>query len=208
MKTNGWIPGSYAVINEKGEVIDGQHRIKAAIASGVPISYTIERKAGFEQIRGLNQSQKNWSLADHIHGFVKENNPHYLKLDAFLQEFPDFRVTEALMFLQNSSNPVHRDVFESGEFEVKNADKAIEWAKNIQQLKPFFEKGYNKSIFVRALIKIMSRKPEFKFEEFLHKVQLRPGMIHLCGSLELYTQMIEEIYNYRRRTEDKLNLRF
>jgi len=204
----GWISGSYVVINEKGEIIDGQHRVKAAINAGVPINYTIERKAGFEQIRSLNQNQKNWSLADHIHGYVKENNPNYIKLDNFVKEFPEFRVTESLMFLQNNSNPVHRDVFESGQFQVKNIEKGREWAKNIQQLKPFFEKGYNKSIFVRALIKIMSKKPDFKFEEFFHKVQLRPGMIHLCGSVELYTEMIEEIYNYRRRTDEKLNLRF
>ena len=54
----GWISGSYVVINEKGEIIDGQHRVKAAINAGVPINYTIERKAGFEQIRSLNQNQK------------------------------------------------------------------------------------------------------------------------------------------------------
>lgn len=208
MKNVGWIPGSYVVINDKGEIIDGQHRVKAAINAGVPVTYTIERKAGFEQIRGLNQNQKNWSLADHIHGYVKENNPNYIKLDNFLKEFPDFRVTEALMFLQNNASPVHRDVFESGQFQVRNVEKGKVWAKNILSLKPFFEKGYNKSIFVRALIRIMAKKSDFKFEEFLHKVQLRPGMIHLCGSVDLYTEMIEDIYNYRRRTDEKLNLRF
>ena len=37
MKLRGWEPGSYVVINEKGEVIDGQHRVKAAIQVGIPV---------------------------------------------------------------------------------------------------------------------------------------------------------------------------
>lgn len=208
MKSIGWLAGSYVVINDKGEVIDGQHRVAAAMSVGIPIRYTIEKKAGFEVIRGLNQNQKNWSFADHIHGYVEENNPHYIKLQSFIKRFPDFRTTEALMFLQNGANPVHRDVFESGQWECKDMVKGEKWANYVLELKPYFEKGYNKSIFVRAIIKILSKKPEFKFEEFLHKVKLRPGMIHLCGSVELYIEKIEEIYNYKRRSDEKLNLRF
>ena len=47
MKEKGWIQGSYAVINEKNEVIDGQHRILAARTIGIPVSFTIERKTSF-----------------------------------------------------------------------------------------------------------------------------------------------------------------
>jgi len=83
---------------------------------------------------------------------------------------------------------------------------ATVWAENLLSLKQYFPKGYNKAIFVRAMVKIFSKKSEFDFNQFLHKVELRPGMIHLCGSVELYIEMIEEIYNYKRR--DKINLRF
>lgn len=208
MKNVGWIQGSYAVVNEKGEVIDGQHRIKAAMIANVPVNYTVEKKASFDTIRGLNQNQKNWSMYDHIHGYVTENNPHYIRLNNFMERHPDFRITECLMFLQNNALPVDKHIFETGKWESKNVTKADEWASNIESLKPYFEKGFNKSIFVRAMVKLLSKKPEFKFDEFLHKVKLRPGMIHLCGSVELYIEMIEELYNHHRRAQDKLNLRF
>lgn len=208
MKTSGWLPGSYVVVNEKFEIIDGQHRVKAAIASGTPIRYTIEKKADQSIIRGLNQNQKNWSLADHIHGYVVENNPHYVKLNNFIKAYPEFKVTECMMLLNNNANAVHRDMFESGKWESKSYRVATEWGDNILKLKPYFEKGYNKSIFVRAVVRILARKPEFKFEEFLHKVQLRPQSITLCGNIDQYTQMIEDIYNYSRRKSDRLNLRF
>jgi hypothetical protein len=205
MKTRGWEPGSYVVINEKGEVIDGQHRVKAAIQVGIPIHYTIEKKAGFETIRNLNRNQKNWAITDHIHGFVEENNPHYIKLNNFIKEYPELKVTECMMLCKNSFSSVHRNDFESGNFTTRDMNKAREWANNIMSLKPYF-KGYNRSIFVRALVKVFSKKQEFNFTKFLHKVQLRPNMIVMCGTVEQYIGMIEEIYNFGNR--EKINLRF
>lgn len=208
MLSKGWIKGSYVVINEKGEVIDGQHRILAARKANVPINYIIEKGSSFQEIRGLNQDKKNWAFSDHIGGFVKDDNPNYIILDEFIKNFPDFRVTECLMFLTNSSNAVNRDIFESGNFKVKNKEVAEKWANYIIELKDYFPRGYNKSIFVRAVLQLLSKKKEFSFEEFLHKVKLRPSMIFLCGTVEQYIGMIEDVYNYRRRNNEKIGLRF
>ena len=77
-------------------------------------------------------------------------------------------------------------------------------ADNISKIKPYFEKYYNKSIFVRAMIKVMAGKPEFIFGEFLHKVKLRPGMLVPSGTVDQYVQMIEDIYNYKRSNSRQL----
>jgi hypothetical protein len=74
------------------------------------------------------------------------------------------------------------------------------------ELKPLFE-GYNRSTFVRALIKIMTRCKDFSFDEFVHKVKLRPSNIHFCGSVDEYIRMIEEIYNFSRNKSGRINLR-
>jgi hypothetical protein len=207
MKSKGWLSGSYVVVNQEWEVIDGQHRVLAAQSVGVPISYTMEKGADFDTIRDLNRNQKNWSIFDHIHGFVSEGNKNYINLSKFIEDFPDLRPTECLMLLRNQSNSVSRTDFESGKFQIKDLSKGYTWGGYLMSLKPFFE-GYNRSIFCRGLIKILSSKPEFKFDEFLHKIKLRPSSIHLCGDVDSYIIMIEEIYNYKRRNDEKLNLRF
>jgi hypothetical protein len=208
MIESGWLSGSNVIINSKNEIIDGQHRVKAAIIAGVPINYIVEKKAGFETIRGLNQDQKNWSLSDYVDGFTKENNEHYIRLKNFMKEFPHFNITEAMMFLQNGLIRVDRNTFESGGFKTKNVTTGKKWAESITELKPYFEKGYNRSIFVRAMIKIFSKKPEFKMDEFVKKVSLRPGMLYMCGTVDQYVDMIEKIYNHHRRNDEKVNLRF
>lgn len=206
MKENGWLSTSVVTINGSGDVIDGQHRVKAAMSVGVPIRYKVSKGAGTDEMTAMNTLQRNWSPFDHLHKFVVRGNPHYITFDKFVKDYPMFKYTEVAMFLNNSMSSVKRDSFESGNYVVKNEKKGREWANYVLELKPYFEKYYTKSIFVRAFIKIISNKPEFIFEEFLHKVKLRPNMLVACGTVEQYVEMIENIYNYRR--SDKINLRF
>jgi hypothetical protein len=207
MRENGWIEGSYIVVNSKGDVIDGQHRLLGAKLVGIPVLYTIEENADFDTIQKLNEDQLNWAKSDHVHGWVTKGNKHYETLEKFMVEYPKFRISECLMFLSNSFTSIKKTDFNKGRFEVRSVEKAREWANNLTELKPYFEKYYNKSMFVRAVIKLLSRKGDvFKFEEFLHKVRLRPTSIVPCGSVEQYIEMIEDIYNYKRK--DKVNLRF
>lgn len=206
MRERGWLKSSTIKVNEKFQMIDGHHRLLAATKTGTPVRYTVVIGAKADEITEINTNSMRWSSLDHIHKFVVRGNANYVKLDEFMKKFPMFRFTEALMFCRNAASSVDTGIFESGGLIVRDMKKAEEWANNVVQLKPYFEKYYNKSIFVRAMIRIMSGKPEFSFEEFLHKVQLRPGSIHPCGTVDQYIEMIEKCYNnYRSK---KVNLRF
>lgn len=206
MSERGWLPTSVVTINGSGDIIDGQNRVTAAMSVGCPIRYKVVKGAGSDEMTEMNTLQKNWSPFDHLHKFVVKGNKNYVVFNNFITDYPMYKYTEVAMFLNNSMSSVKRDTFESGEYVVKNEKKAREWANNILELKPYFEKYYNKSIFVRAVIKIMSNKKEFVFEEFLHKVKLRPTKLVPCGTVEQYVELIEDIYNYRR--SEKVNLRF
>ena len=206
MKEKGWLSTSVVTINGNGDLIDGQHRVKGAIIVGCPIRYKVVKGAGSEEMTEMNTLQKNWSPFDHLHKFVTKGNSNYITFDKFVKEFPMFKYTEIGMLLSNSMTSVKRDSFESGEYVVKNEKKGREWGNYLLELQPYFEKYYNKSIFVRAFVKIISNKKDFIFSEFLHKVKLRPTKLVPCGTVEQYVEMIEDIYNYKRK--DKVNLRF
>ena len=206
MLMRGWLPGSYVVVNSKGETIDGQHRIEAARQAGVPVSYIVENKTDGKTIRGLNQNQKKWQLQNHIGGFVKDNNPNYVLLQGFMKMYPEFTATEAMMFVQNSYSYCDRDVFENGGFIARDIDKATEWARDILSLKPYFKK-YNSSTFVRAMIKSLTKCKQFKLEEFIYKVHNRPTQLFICGSVSEYLGVIEDVYNFGRKKDNRIDLR-
>ena len=50
MTKEGWVSGSYVIVNSKWEIIDGQHRVTAAMETGVSIQYILESSAGFDTI--------------------------------------------------------------------------------------------------------------------------------------------------------------
>jgi hypothetical protein len=164
MKEKGWLSSSLVTINGSGDVIDGQHRVKAAMSVNCPIRYKVTRGAGTDEMTEMNTLQKNWSPFDHLHKFVTRGNINYIKFNDFVKEFPMFKYTEISMFLNNNQSTISRHTFEGGEYVVKSVKIGREWANNILQVKPYFEKYYNRAIFVRAMIKIFTTKPEFVFD--------------------------------------------
>jgi hypothetical protein len=204
MSTHGWVPGSYVVVNNKWEIIDGQHRVLAAMQCNIPIVYTMEKKSDEKSMRTLNTGGDNWQMNDHLHGLVEDGNPHYIKLQNLMKEFPELKITECLMLCKNGYTAVPRGTFENGEFTTKDMNVARTWGNYIMRLKPF-AKFFNTGIFVRALIVCLGKEC-FNFEEFIHKIELRPTSLVKCGTREQYIELFENIYNYRR--SDKVNLRY
>jgi hypothetical protein len=207
MLVNGWLRGSYIVVDKFGNIMDGQHRLQAAVKANVPVNYVVEKKCTTDDISLLNTNTKNWNIINHLEKFVKIGNQNYVLLDRFMKNFPTFRPTECTMLVNNNSSSAKRGEFERGEFVVRDMKVAYDWGHKIMSLKPYFENGYNKSIFVRGMVKVLQNK-NFNFDEFLHKVKLRPKSIVMCGTVEQYVEMIEEIYNYKRKVDEKVNLRF
>jgi hypothetical protein len=215
MKEDGVLPIPI-IVTTKMYVVDGQHRLNAALRLGAKgLYYIVDEsipntpKGIFDYAKKINRNAKEWGKKDYIHGLARQGNKNYELLEFFGEKYPMFSLTERIMLLLNSgSKSVDKGDFADGKFEIANLKKAEQWAGYLLELKPYFDKGYNKSVFVRTMLTILEKKKEFKFDEFLHKIKLRPTSIKLCGDKKSYAEMIEEIYNFKRKSDDKVNLRF
>lgn len=219
MKKNGFRYSEPIIVSIKDKtgkhsIVDGQHRWEAARLAGVGVYYIVDenivgtKKGIFEAFIKYNSHKKKVRKNDYVHGFSEMGNENFKTLEEFGKKYPMFSLTEQMMFLQNSGTKTpKKEYFQQGKFEIANIKTAEKWVNHILELKPYFEKGYNKSNFVRALLTIAEKKKGFKFEELIHKVKLRPSMIFLCGDKISYSHMIHNLYNYRRREDDKIDLR-
>jgi len=196
-------------VTMNGTIIDGQHRLEAAKIAKVPIFYFVDHSKGtlFEKAADSNRLSKVWSKQDYLHGLAQQGIKSYVVLSEFRKKFPEFRLTEQMMFLQNSTSSITVADFSLGKWRTKDVKLGEKWATDIMKLKNHYP-DYKKSLFVRSMIEIIVGHPEFKFDEFLHKVKLRPAMMYPCGTRRQYKQMVEDIYNYRRKNTDKIRLRF
>lgn len=205
MKYKGWLPGSIVIVDKRGQVVSGNHRTKAAEISGVPITFMIGEVTS-NTIIDLHKDFKPWSLVDIVGCYSRKGMFSYAVLESFIEKYPKIRPTECMMMVQNMSSSPSRNTLQDGLFKVGDMTKAYEWGNNIMSLEPYFPSGYNKSIFVRSMIRSFLN-PKFDFKSFLHNVELRRSMLYVCGTVDQYTEMIEKIYNHMKRPEDRINLR-
>lgn len=86
MLKNGWI-GAPIVVNERMEVIDGQHRIEAAGMAGVSVHYIVMEGLTIDACIELNNNHHDWRLIDYIHSFAERGNTNYTLVRQMLTEY-------------------------------------------------------------------------------------------------------------------------
>jgi hypothetical protein len=204
------------LVNERMEVIDGQHRLLAAKDAGSFVYYIIISGYSLSEVHTLNLNQKNWSKSDYMDGYANKGIQSYIKLKAFVEKNDDFGFGNCLAMCSNISNATGNytiakkynkdgvignkaEVFEDGTWVGKDFNLAQEWANKIRMIKSYYS-GYNKTTFVGTMITLFNH-PHFDMSEFMHKLRLQPTALVDCSNRDQYKTLIEDIYNYRSRNK-------
>ncbi len=199
------------LVNERMEVIDGQHRLMAAKEAESFVYYIIVKGYTLSEVHTLNLNQKNWNKSDYMEGYANMGIESYIKLREFTLRNTDFAFPNCLalcsniakstsLFLSNQIKILSsKHVFEEGTWIGNDWDKAQDWANKIRLVGTYYE-GYNRSTFIRAFIPLLSNV-KFDFNEFMHKLRLQPIALIDCVNAEQYRTVIEDIYNWRSRNK-------
>jgi len=198
------------MVNEKFEIIDGQHRFLISQELKLPINYIISKNYGLAEVQILNANMKNWTTTDYVNGYCDLGYKDYEIFRDFVADY-GFQSQVAVLLLSGQQqgscgsgivNPQVR--FKEGLFKVKDLNNAKRMADKLKMIEPYYN-GYQRRSFVVAMYS-MFKNENFEFTEFIAKLKQQPTTMQDCTSRTQYKVLIEEIYNYRRR--DKVNLRF
>ena len=201
------------LINQRNEIIDGQHRFEAAKALGLPINFIIVNDYGLKEVQLLNTNTKNWGKEDYLQAYCDLGYPEYLKMRKFMRRFPEFGIAACEMMLIDRSNGKSGTIegmrcrikyFEEGNLEIPNYDYSCEIAEKIMQLKPYYD-GFNRQVFVRAMCGVF-KVAKYNHTVFLQRLDAQPNALQHCATVLQYRLMIEDKYNYR--SHNKVSLRF
>lgn len=191
------------IVNENLEVIDGQHRLEACRQLNLPVRFITVPGYGIREVQVMNANKLNWKPADYLQSYVKNGYTDYIIYQAFQEKYGfDHQVN--LILLTNYEKRSNYEDFNNGKFKVLNLRRAERVANYLMQIKPYYS-GYRRRSFVYAIMSIIDKKG-FSLEELVAKIKLQPTVLTDCTNSEKYRELLEEIYNYRRR--DKVNLRF
>ena len=191
------------VVNDKMQVIDGQHRLKARQELGFPVFYIIVNGLGLSETQRANSCAKNWNDKDYLDSYVQQNFSHYKSYKKFRETY-QFGHSETLAILsgKNAAGGNNSKEFREGEFSVSDLERATEWAEKIYQIEPYY-KGFKRRSFLSAIIRCF-KHDQYVHEDFISKLSYQSSKLVDCTSADQYLRIIDEIYNFKRKPEDKI----
>jgi hypothetical protein len=211
------------IVNEKYQIVDGQHRFEAAKQLNLPINFIKVNGYGLEEVQALNTNMKNWKKEDYLYAYIDLGYPEYIKFKNFMDDYPDFGIGSCEVLLANRSNGASkgskkkeyksennkdghfvRRYFQEGQLEIEDYDLAVENAEKILMIKPFYD-GFYRTVFVRTMVALF-KHPDYNHSKFIQRLSANPGFMQHCSNITQYKIMIEEIFNFRSR--NKVSLRY
>lgn len=194
-----------AQCNENHELIDGQHRLEAAKRLDRPFYYYVVTGANIDTVRKLNDHDPRWSTSEFIHSFNVTGNKNYEIYDEFEKKYK-FGHAVNIMLLADTDTYYNKmlDNFKSGNFEVKDLEKAEKMAQMLEKVGEYYP-GYKKRTFAIALIKIMNL-PNFNIELFISKLAYQQKKMIDCLNSTDYIEVIGDIYNYKTRKSSLIDI--
>jgi hypothetical protein len=190
-------------VNEKYEIIDGQHRFDVIQELKLPLHYIICKGYGLNEVHILNQNSKTWNADDYLTGYCNLGYDDYLKYASFKEKY-NLGHNETMSLLSGIPNKIDIDVFYRGDFKVKSLKIAEDIIEKIMMIEPYYNSVRRRS-FIYTMMSLFKNE-NFEFTELLQKLKIQPTALQDCTNVTNYKVLIEEIYNYRRR--EKVNLRY
>lgn len=200
------------LVNEKMEVIDGQHRLEAAKSLDLEIHYEVQENLKTHDIILLNDNSKGWSRADYLNYFCQEGFEDYLKLKSFMDR-NKINLAMALAVLGHDTGNIKykerpSSIFKNGRYKFASKEDetiATEGLEKTDEAIAFvYPKmtGYKTFLlgthFRKAIHKFVCMK-EVDFSVFMDKIARRIDIIRACASISQYIDLFKKIYNYNNR---------
>lgn len=95
IKENGYVMNPI-LVNERMEVVDGQHRLAALEELGLPVYYYIVPGLTAKECGDLNRGQKNWKSIDYINKNAALGNINYRLLKNLFDAYPLLRMRDII----------------------------------------------------------------------------------------------------------------
>jgi len=196
------------IVNEKLEVIDGQHRLLAAESLEVGIYFVQEEGLTLNDVVLLNTTAKQWRLDDYLTSYIARGYKEYIKVKKFANRW-GISTSNALAILSSDEDGrIHApySVFKEGKFEIADEKLAEEFIKRLKEISAFtVEYAWKDREFMRALFYLYYREG-IDHDVLVDKIKRWPKLISRRQSTREYSRQLEDIYN--QDVPGRLKVRF
>ena len=185
----GYIKGKPIIINDKFQIIDGQHRFLACQELDLPIIYEFQEVVDYHKTMiTLNKSQSNWNLGDYVNLHAKQLIECYVRLLQF-EDKHKFGISNsiAICFGPRSGTQIRNG------YSFPLNRKREEIAKFLYECKPYLS-YWKTSKFITAVCEVFRRCEKAD----IVKLQSKSMAFKQQANTTDYIQLFENIINKGR----------
>lgn len=184
------------LVNEKFEIIDGQHRFTACKTLNLPVYYYVVPGYKIEDVKRANLVSCTWNLDDYLNLHFEMGKTEYSNFKEIIEK-NKLKVTQLLEIVAGIENKEYSRVkmaFEDGIFAIESP---LEIQRFLQDWQDFRElKEYNTSKFTRAFLKVYKHK-KYNHKLMNKKIQTLSYKLKKQQSLNDYISLlVNDIYAF------------
>jgi len=190
-------------VNERLEIIDGQHRYEAARRKKLPVYFMVMPGWGIKEVTMLNMNSRNWTILDFMETHAKAGNPNYVRFKEFYDSFEfDVTVCQLIITGKRSGRIASTDTFRSGLMQVDEQllTDAYLKANKILEMKQFHPNGWKSRNMVEAMLALFNTRG-YEHDHLVLKLSTYPEVLLAKAKslrVEEYLSIFRDKYNFRR----------
>jgi hypothetical protein len=185
------------LVNEKYQIIDGQHRFEVCKELCLPVYYILVQNLGLKEIQILNANSKNWKHEDYVDGYCSLGLKEYCYLQNELKR-TGLGIASLLAMLGADNGNAAMNLRE-GNLILPHKKRGLIIMQWIKDYDLFFINSTHRN-FIRALVHLYNIK-EYNHNKMIQKLQYQSGKLKTCTDTKTYLAILEEIYNFKERSE-------
>jgi len=212
------------VVNERNEIIDGQHRLEACKRLSIPVKFIVDVGATIDHVISANIVGQKWSLMDYVNRYRIQGNENYERLYEFIIECKkhDISTSAAMHIVSNGKSYKGYYMYEDGKirqhggsfkmkklyyvgddvklgfFRMNKTQEPMTRLESIVQFKHFA--FYKKTFFINAILQVM-RIDDFDLKRLKQAADTYPNRFVNEPDVDGFVKMFESVYNYRAKVK-------
>lgn len=192
------------LVNDKYEVIDGQHRLEAIMQLDLPVYYLQVEGLKLHDVQKLNSVSKQWQPIDYAKAFSKLGNKNYAKyVEVKEGVYKAYSLNhDSLLRYLSLDNPITSQSFNDGKLKVDNFSRSLELLIQLYEVGQYYER-YKIRSFALAYLRIAT-KEQYDHSRMLEQMRKYAGEIVEDYSKEQdYYIALVRVYNWRKNDKNK-----
>lgn len=189
------------VVNEKKQIVDGQHRLEALQELKLPVYFIEAEGLTLADVQKLNSNSKSWSPLDYAYSWSELGKTAY---DFYLELRHRFGLNhDVLMKFVSLDKPITGIGFQNGKLKAPDTKRSIDLCEKLADVGQYHE-HYKKRPFALAF-KVVWEHPNYDHARMIAKLQAHVGKdLDDLAQVEDNIRALEKLYNRNVRTEERV----